>query len=120
MPKIRCLCDEVINLSVIPNRQEFKLIWEPKIEQIIDSLVNAHQQAASNEDFEKQAYDLFYLKKPKFPQVYECPNCKRLIVFASAADKVPAFWYQQELANTETDSLRSLVEKTVDNQADEA
>lgn len=112
MPKIRCLCDEVINLSVIPNRQGFKLIWEPRIEKLIDSLVNAHRQAASDEEFEKQAYNLFYLKKPKFPQVYECPNCGRLILFASASDAKPVFWFQRERVEGEADSLRSLVEGT--------
>ncbi|MEH2320446.1 hypothetical protein [Nostoc sp.] len=115
MPKIRCLCDEVINLSVIPNKQEFKLIWEPLIEKLIDSLVNAHRQAKSDEDFEKQVYNLFYPKQPKFPEVYECPNCGRLIVFSSPSDPNPAFWFQREPVNGEADSLRSLVEKIIDN-----
>ncbi|MDZ8184066.1 MAG: hypothetical protein RMX96_04285 [Nostoc sp. ChiSLP02] len=118
MPKIRCLCDEVINLSVIPNKQEFKLIWEPLIEKLIGSLVNAHRQAKSDEEFEKQAYDLFYLKKPKFIQVYECPNCGRIIVFGSASDAKPAFWFQREIVEGEANSLRSLVEKIIDNKAD--
>ena len=49
MPKIRCLCNQAINLSVIPNRQEFKLIWEPRVEKLIDSLVNVHRQATSTD-----------------------------------------------------------------------
>ncbi|MEH1778040.1 MAG: hypothetical protein V7K67_00410 [Nostoc sp.] len=115
MPKIRCLCDEVINLSVIPNKQEFKLIWEPLIETLIDSLVNAHRQAKSDEEFEEEAYKLFYLKKPKFTKVYECHNCGRLIVFGSASDPEPAFWFQRESVEGEADSLCSLVEKIIDN-----
>lgn len=120
MPKIRCLCGEMINFSLIPNPQGFKLVWEPLIEKLADNLVIAHQQAQSDEEFERQVYKLLYPRKtePAFPQVYECSNCKRLVVFARASDNVPAFWYQQKLANTDADSLRSLVEKTIDNQAD--
>ncbi|GAA6617117.1 hypothetical protein [Scytonema sp. NUACC26] len=53
MPKIRCWCGEVINLSPIPNRQGFKLVWEPLLEKLAENLVIAQQQAKSNEEFEK-------------------------------------------------------------------
>lgn len=121
MPKIRCLCGEMINFSIIPNPQGFKLIWEPLIEKLAENLVTAHQQTQSDDEFETQVYKLLIpiRPKPEFPQVYECSNCKRLVVFTRASDNVPAFWYQQEQANTDVDSLRSLVEKTIDNQADE-
>ncbi|MDZ8184068.1 MAG: hypothetical protein RMX96_04295 [Nostoc sp. ChiSLP02] len=117
MPKIRCLCGESINFSVIPNPQGFKLVWEPLIDKLAENLVAAHQQAESHEDFEKQVYKLLYPRKPEPPflQVYECSNCKRLVVFARASDNIPAFWFQQERLNTDADSLRSLVEKTIDN-----
>ena len=36
MPRMRCLCKEFINLTVVPNRQEFNIIWEPKVEKFID------------------------------------------------------------------------------------
>lgn len=114
MPRIRCLCNEVINLSTIPNRQEFNLIWEPRVEKLIDSLTDAHRQAASDEEFEKQAYNLFYLTKPKFPEFCECPHCGRLIVFARSSNAKPAFWYQREQVSGEADSLRSLCEGTGD------
>ncbi len=114
MPKITCLCGENINLSPIPNPQGFKLIWEPMIEKFVLELVAAHRQAASAQEFEKQAYKLFHLRKPEFPQVYECPNCGRLIVFARASDAKPAFWFQGERVDGEADSLRSLVQGTGD------
>lgn len=119
MPKIRCLCGEMINLSSIPNPQGFNLIWEPLIEKLAENLVNAHQQAQSDEEFERQVYKLLIpiRPKPEFPQVYECFNCKRLVVFDRASDNIPAFWYQQEQANIEADSLHSLVDKIIDNQA---
>ncbi|MCC5637288.1 hypothetical protein LC593_15745 [Nostoc sp. CHAB 5844] len=120
MPKISCLCGELINLSPIPNRQGFKLVWEPLIEKLAENLVAAHQQAESDEKFERQVYKLLIPTRPKpeFPQVYECPHCKRLAVLARASDREITFWYQQERANTDIDSLRSLVEKTIDNQGD--
>ena len=111
MPKITCLCGENINLSPIPNQQGFKLIWELKIEKIMDELVAAHKEATSAQEFEKQAYKLFYQRKPEFPEIYECPNCGRLVVFARASDAKPTFWYQREKVEGEADSLRSLVEE---------
>jgi hypothetical protein len=120
MPKIRCWCGQAINFSPIQNRQGFNLIWEPLIEKLAENLVTAHQQAQSDESFERQVYKLLIpiRPKPESPQVYECSNCKRLVVFARASDNVTTFWYQQEQVNTEADSLHSLVEKTIDNQAD--
>lgn len=114
MPKIRCLCGETINLSQIPNEQGFKLIWEPMIEEFVDELISAHKQARSDQEFEEQVYNLFLLRKPEFPQVYECPKCGRLAVFACASDTNPRFWFQRERTDGEADSLRSLVERTKD------
>jgi len=110
MPKIRCLCGELINLSAIPNKQGFKLIWEPLREKLIEDLIAAYQQSKSDKEFEDQIYNLLYPRKPEFPQIYECPNCGRLIVFASASDAEPAFWYQRERVEGEANSLRSLVD----------
>lgn len=110
MPKITCLCGEIINLFPIPNPQGFKLVWEPTIEKFVDELVSAHQQATYDKEFEKQAYKLFLLRKPEFPQVYECPNCGRLAVLARASDRHITFWFQRERTNGEADSLRSLVD----------
>lgn len=112
MPKIRCLYGELINLSIIPNTQGFKLVWEPTIEEFVEELIVAHKQATSDQDFEKQAYKLFHSRKPEFPQVYECSNCGQLVVFACASDAKPAFWYQRERVGGEANSLRSLVAKT--------
>lgn len=114
MPKIRCLCDEIINLSPIPNPQGFNLIWEPLREKLIEDLIAAYQQARSKQEFEDQAYKLLYPKKPEFPQVYECPNCGRLAVFAHTSDASPAFWFHREETGGEADSLRSLVQETGD------
>lgn len=110
MPKFRCLCGESINLSPIPNKQGFKLIWEPTIEKFMDELVAAYKEATSAQEFEKQAYKLFYQSQPEFPQVYECPNCGRLAVLSRASNRQITFWYQRERTSGEADSLRSLVD----------
>lgn len=110
MPKITCLCGEIINLSPIPNPQGFKLIWEPLREKLIEDLITAHKQAASDKEFEDKVYKFMYPRKPEFPQVYECLNCGRLAVFARASDDKPAFWFQRERVEGEADSLRSLVD----------
>src|SRR5450759_610511 len=112
MPKLLCQCGENIDLSPIPNQQGFKLIWEPLIEPFIDDLVQEHQQITSKEEFEKQAYKLFYERQPAFPQVYECPFCGRLLIFAHASDETPALWFQrEEMRENRFDSLRSLVQQ---------
>ncbi|MFL9454179.1 hypothetical protein AB0758_24175 [Tolypothrix bouteillei VB521301_2] len=117
MSHIRCLCNAIINLSVIPNRQEFRLIWDPRVDEVIDSLVEAYRQATSDDEFKNQAYRSFYRRKPTPPQIYECSNCGRLIVFANPSDVKPAFWFQRERVDGEANSLRSIVEKTIDNEA---
>lgn len=111
MSRVRCLCDTVINLTVIPNRQVFYIVWDPDVETFIESLVTAHQQATSNnENFAIQAYNLFYLNKPNFPEFLECPNCGRLIVFTRGNHNRPTFWYQRERVEDEINPLNSLVE----------
>lgn len=110
MPRITCLCGENINLSQIPNKQGFKLIWEPIREKLIEDLIAAYQQATSNREFEDKVYNLLYPRNPEFPQIYECPKCGRLAVLANASDSKITFWYQRERTSGEIDSLRSLVD----------
>ena len=109
MPRLTCLCGESISLSVVPNPQGFKLVWEPLREKLIEELIAAYSRATSEEEFEEQAYQLFYPRNPEFPQIYECPNCGRLAVFARASDEKPAFWFEREITHGDkTDSIRSL------------
>ena len=133
MPRMRCLCDTVINLTTDPNRQIFRLIWDPNVEPFIDALLTAHQQAipendnvemqvVSNDDnfetqnipnkyvFGMQVNGLFYGLKTNFPKFIECPNCGRLIVFTRGDGNKPTFWYQRERVEDEINPLNSLVE----------
>ena len=111
MPRLSCLCGESISLSPIPNPQGFKLLWEPLIEKLIEELVSARRQARSDEEFEDKAYRIFYQRNPEFPQIYECPKCGRIVVFARASDTEPAFWFRRENQGEKAVSLRDTVER---------
>ena len=111
MPRLTCLCGESISLSVVPNPQGFKLVWEPLREKLIEELIAAYSRATSEEEFEEQAYQLLYPRNPEFPQIYECPKCGRLAVFARASDEKPTFWFERDMMHGEkADSIRSLLQ----------
>ncbi len=110
MPQLTCLCGESISLSPVPHPQGFKLIWEPLREKLIEELITAYSCAKSEQEFEDKVYQLLYPKHPEFPQVYECPKCGRLAVFARASDAKPAFWYERELHGEKPESICSLLQ----------
>jgi len=86
MPRLSCRCGESFSLSPVPHPQGFKILWEPLREKLIEDLIAVYSSAASEEEFEDKLYQLLYPKNPEFPQVYECPHCGRLAVFARASD----------------------------------
>jgi len=111
MPRLTCLCGESISLSVVPNPQGFKLVWEPLREKLIEELIAAYSRATCEEEFEEKAYQLFYPRNPEFPQIYECPKCGRLAVFARASDDKPTFWFERDMMHGEkADSIGSLLQ----------
>jgi hypothetical protein len=65
-------------------------------EALIDSLVTAHREATSDDDFETRAYAAFRDRTLSISQVYECPRCHRLAVFRDASDQTPINWYKPE------------------------
>ncbi len=83
MPTLTCLCNERIDLSRIPNPRGFKLLWDPRVERLVDELDRACQAARSGPGFQQAAYDA--IREARLPQVYECPNCGRLAVFKRAS-----------------------------------
>lgn len=112
MPRLSCLCGESFSLSPVPHPQGFKILWEPLREKLIEDLIAVYSSAASQEEFEDKVYQLLYPKNPEFPQVYECPHCGRLAVFARASDSKPALWFErEEFQGALADSLRSLLEE---------
>lgn len=99
MPKLRCLCGEIINLSTIPCEQEFGLLPDTLLEPLVDKIVQAHK-AVDQKDFELTVYLLLtHLHSPGIMQAVECPACYRLAVFARASDNLPLFWFQREKTN---------------------
>ncbi len=112
MPRLSCRCGESFSLSPVPHPQGFKILWEPLREKLIEDLIAVYSSAASEEEFEDKLYQLLYPKNPEFPQVYECPHCGRLAVFARASDSKPALWFEREEFQGElVNSLRSLLEE---------
>ena len=114
MPKLTCLCGEMISLSPIPNPQGFMIISERLVEPLIDALVKAHREAPSDAEFERQAYRLI-VNMPDKLQAYECPKCRRLAIFAHASNANPALWLQrQQVDPYEADSIRALAQRVVE------
>ncbi|NJK70175.1 MAG: hypothetical protein HC941_30005 [Microcoleus sp. SU_5_3] len=112
MPRLTCRCGESFSLSLVPHPQGFKLLWEPSREKLIEDLIAPYSFTASDLEFEDKVYQLLYPKNPEFPQVYECPHCGRLAVFAKASDSKPALWFEREKIQGDLDdSLRSLVDE---------
>jgi hypothetical protein len=112
MPTFVCLCDTAISLSVIPSTQGFRILSEEILDALIENLVTSYANSDSREDFERKAFNNFFIDTPGIAQIIECPNCGRLAVFSRASDSVPKLWYKIELATVEgVESLRSVVDK---------
>ena len=114
MPKLDCLCGEVIELHTIPNEQEFSIVPDILRESLIDKVVAVHNQGLSKQEFERKVYQSFtHLTTPGILSMIECPACHRLAVFARASDSIPMFWFRREQTNfmDMADSLRTLVER---------
>ena len=73
MPKVVCLCNEVINLSDIPSSNQLLLIDDVKYEKYFDSI-----------DAEK-LYEEMTL-------VVRCPNCRRLYVYENGFENNPLIY----------------------------
>jgi len=73
MPKVVCLCKEVINLSDIPSSNQLLLIEDVKYEKYFDSI-----------DAEKLYMEMTL--------VVRCPNCKRLYVYENGFGNQPLIY----------------------------
>lgn len=116
MPKLTCLCGEVINLSPDPNPHGFSIIPDGVRESALDSLVAAFAETDSKKDFELRASTILsHILTPGIMQMYECPKCGRLAVFGRASDSRVALWFQLELADDPGDahSLNSLANTVI-------
>jgi len=73
MPKVVCLCKEVINLSDIPSSNQLLMIEDVKYDKYFDSI-----------DAEK-LYEEMTL-------VVRCQNCKRLYVYENGFENDPLIY----------------------------
>jgi len=77
MPKLKCICEEVIDLSGIPSPNQYLIISD-----------------ADFDNFEgKVDAELIY---SKMQIVVKCPSCKRLYIYCDGFDKEPTI-YKLEL-----------------------
>jgi hypothetical protein len=108
MPKLKCVCGGIVNLSAIPNEQGFSLFWEPEMETVVENICNARDTRTRNE-FKRKVYNHLLLTRPSPVHIYECPHCGRLAVFARASDDDVAIWYTPEVIDqAKPTSLRRL------------
>ena len=48
MPKITCLCGQVIDLSQIPHQQGFKLVSESALETLLETIIDAYKEGSAS------------------------------------------------------------------------
>ena len=96
MPRLQCVCDESSPTRGILERQGFKIIWEPRMEGIINDIITEHERPASARGFSREVWFVLVPKGPRSRQAYERPYCGRLAVFARASDDEAAIWYRPE------------------------
>jgi hypothetical protein len=110
MPNISCLCGHTIDLSPVPNDDGYRLYWEPKLEAITEQLASVFEGKAASKEFERELHWALFRTPPVPPQIYECDQCGRLVVFAHPSDEMPAFWYAPEkITNEGPKRLKNIV-----------
>ena len=107
MPILICPCGHAISLSVIPNPAGFKLIQEPKLELLVEALLETTRTAPPQE-LERRTLALLRDAAFSIFQVYECERCQRLAVFRRASDSVPIAWYAREPGAPDSSDTRTL------------
>jgi hypothetical protein len=93
VPHLSCPGGHDINLSRLPNPAGYAFIREPDLEPLAREL---SELCDSGSEFASSAYSLLMPGHPNIRQIYECPECGRLALFAHPSDHVPLRWYVSE------------------------
>ena len=96
MPSLKCLCGETINLSEVPNENEFPLYSDQQLEQLQDSLVSVLENNLNESQRQSRISAVFSARRPK-PELIECSACGRLALFRDMSDQIPLNWYLPEV-----------------------
>ena len=113
MPKFKCLCGNIINLSKIPNPDTYKITSEPLYESLQEEIAETIRKHDLQESFFREL--IFLFQKKFMPVLYECDHCGRIAVLKKASDIMPAFWLQKEVVNdTAHASLKSLFDQSAE------
>jgi len=89
MPKLACVCGEILDLSPLPNPHGFVVLAEGVVEALVNRMVAEHDKHLSGKSFERAAYESFWNKTPGVAQAYECPKCGRIAVFGDPSAPGP-------------------------------
>ena len=73
MPKVICICCEIINLSDIPSSNQLLMIEDVKYDKYFDSI---------------NAEELY----KEMTLVVRCPNCKRLYIYVNGFENQPLIY----------------------------
>lgn len=74
MPKIRCVCNYIIDLGGIPSQEQYLMISDVLFDKYFDTEVKA---------------EVLY---SEMTIVAKCPNCGRLHIFYNGFDKEPVIY----------------------------
>ncbi len=96
MPKLTCFCGYNINLTPVPNKKGFIIVWEPARDAITDQITLLHQEEIDITEFKKMVIIYLMSRNSGVLQAYECENCGRLAIFEAASDSMPTAWYRKE------------------------
>ena len=109
MPKINCLCGQIVPLFEIPNPHTYLLLWERHHDAMVSAILEAYRVAESEDEFQKRVFDVLFNKQPQMPDLYQCPHCNRLVAIGVVAGKEAEIWFGPEEVNLPSDpSLRRL------------
>ena len=90
MPKLRCMCGNVIDLSSVPVKEEYHYLsaseWDHAVRAILKAMVSI--RGGSDETLRERISDTLAALGG---EMYRCPTCERIIVFWPG-DNVPTFY----------------------------
>ncbi len=109
MPKLRCSCGHIINLSEIPNPNGFHVFSEARFDEIIGAAAKSLELGLSEDVMWEAFRKLFVpLQGSTALHMYQCGSCGRLAVLAHPSDDNVARWYRPDEVGGNTPFLSSL------------
>jgi hypothetical protein len=80
MPKMKCDCGNVLDLSTIPNPVTYYYYPDERVSELVDATLAALQPVAPNDEEGRRLACVDARNQVEEP-FYECPVCDRLLFF---------------------------------------